>query len=86
VWNPGEPLGPRNRLYGPGHARFTQDEDGSIRLDWSPRWGHEKHVAGPPPDLPPEHRVPLRHTVKLASGLAGAYALILLGWWAVSSR
>jgi hypothetical protein len=50
TWNPGRPLGPGNRIPGPGRASYRLDEDGMVDLVFRSRAGHEERFSGPIPE------------------------------------
>jgi hypothetical protein len=65
TWNPAQPPGPHNRLYGPGIATYRSTADGQVALDYVESTGRTGRWLGP---LPAEFAEPGRSTRTRHSG------------------
>ena len=71
AWNPQRPYVPGDRLMGPGRATYWMDESNIVHLTLHPKWGPERHFAGPLPEGRTSHRTAIRLIV-------GGYVLLIV--------
>jgi len=78
AWNPQRPYVPGDRLMGPGRATYWMDESNIVHLTLHPKWGPERHFAGPLPEGRTSHRTAIRlivggYVLLIVTGFLGGY-------------
>lgn len=86
IWNPAQPLGPRNGFLGPANATYWLDESGQVHLTFQPLTGAERTVTGPIPENIADDSPHLRRQAKVLHRLVAGYLFLavagfLLGYF-----
>jgi hypothetical protein len=80
IWNPSQPLGVDNRLFGPGEAIYSLDDAATVTLDFRAKDGRVRRYSGPIPESvihPSEKALRVRRLIRVV--LLGYGAVLLIG-------